>query len=177
MWYAEPITSNRPERAVAVEDHLAVARRFDHDRPLSRALRRQQIGAVERQPVRIDVVVPIALVKPGMDEKGVARLRLVERDDVPVTGADIAVVRGHQAREVRILLRSIRRPGQWIDVDRAAAGRGLRLRPRAHLRRSGPPFPSRHPDPSSSNGLRIPYRAEGRGCFRQSGPAPCTARA
>jgi hypothetical protein len=77
--------------------------------------------------------VPIAFVQTRMDEKRVARLRLVERDDIPVTGADVPVVRSHQTRDVRILLRPIRRPCKRIDMDRAAADRGLRLRPRAHL--------------------------------------------
>ena len=34
-------------RAVAVEDHFAVARAFDHDRPVGRSARRQVVRAVE----------------------------------------------------------------------------------------------------------------------------------
>ena len=123
----------QPERAVAVEDDLAVAGGFDRDRFLGRALGSQQVRPVERQPVLIDVVAPIALVESRVYEVGVARLRFVKRNDVPIAGADVAVVRRHQAREVRLLLGTF--PGERIDVQHAAAGRSLRLRARSHGRR------------------------------------------
>ena len=118
------------KRAVAVEDHFAVARRSDHDRPLGGAFGRQQIRAVERRAHRVDVVVAIALVEPRVDKNHVARLRLVLEHDVPVARAG-AGIRRHQTREVRLLLRSL--PGQRIDMEHAAAGCGLRLAARAHF--------------------------------------------
>ncbi len=68
------------EIAVAVEDHLAVARRFDHDRLVGRTAGGEEIGPVERRAIggRVGVEAGIVsarvFIETGMHQDGIARL-------------------------------------------------------------------------------------------------------
>ena len=106
-----------------------------------------------------------------MHQDDVARLRLAFVDFVPIAQAR-PVVCGHQPGERRLLLLALE-IGR-VDVQHAAAGRGLRLRSRAHLRGLHRRARSRRRDPSWSAGPRTRCRARGPECCRRSGRAPCS---
>ena len=121
------------EVVAAVDDHLAVARRFDHDRFLRRALARQVVRPLERRG-RVDgrlvaVELVVVGVSPGVDEDGVAGLHARAPAGCGVTGAAPVVVGAHDPFEGRLGLRSL--PLRRVDVIGLAAGGGHRLRARA----------------------------------------------
>ena len=66
--------------AIAVKDRLAIACRANHDRPLRSALARQDIGAVKVEPKRIDILQPVALIQPAVDQNHVAGPHLAFAD-------------------------------------------------------------------------------------------------
>ena len=115
--------------AGAIEDDLAVAGGGDGDRPLARALERQRHRPVEWRHLGIHVVEPLGPVEAGVQDDRVAGLRPALPDDAPVPEPG-AVVRLEQAGEARFLLRALM--VGWIDVERPAGLRSLRLGARAH---------------------------------------------
>ena len=117
-----------------VEDHLAVARGLDGDRPLGRAFERQRHGAVERRHHGIDVAQTFRLVEACVDKKGVAGLRAPFPYHAPVPQAG-AVIRLQDAREAR--LDALPLIPRWINMQNAAVLRRLRFRPRFHPDRLG----------------------------------------
>ena len=137
------------EVVAAVEDHLAVAGRLDHDRFLRRALRREVVGPFERRR-RVDrrlVAVELVVIRvgAGVDQDRVARLDARPSARRRVAGAAPVVVGAHDAFERRLDLLAL--PLRRIHVIRLAAFGRHRLRTRAHrhdLRRvrRGPPTPS-----------------------------------
>ena len=118
--------------AVAVENHLAVARAFDRDGFVGRAALGQVIGAVEdiahRQisgPGRaVHVMEAVAHVEAGMDQNRVAGLNPGRIGVLVIVMRQAHVVGGHQAGKCRLLLGA--GPAHRIDVVNVTA-----LRPAA----------------------------------------------
>ena len=127
------------EVAAAVDDHLAVARRLDHDRLLRRAVGRQVIRPLERRR-RVDrrlVGVELVAIRVGA---GVHQDRVAGLDARPsarrgVAGAAVVVVGAHDAGERRLGLRA--GVADRIDVIHLAALGRLRLGTRADGDRLG----------------------------------------
>ncbi len=95
--------------AVAVEDHLAVARALDHDRLVGRAARGEVIRAIEWRAigsrVRIEprIVEARVLVDTGVHENRVARLHARRIGDRVIGLIRPQIISTHQAVERRLL--------------------------------------------------------------------------
>ena len=118
--------------AVAVEHHLAVARRLDDDGFVGRAAGGQVIGTVKRRPIGFHRLVEAAInealvfIGAGMDQDNVARLDPRREDIVVVAFIGAFIIGGQQTDELVRLQRRFMAEGiDMIDVAAAGGSRHL----------------------------------------------------
>ena len=124
--------------AIAVEDHFTVTRRFDDDRFVRGSALRQVVCAIEqiahceitgsRLPVHI--VETVSDIKSGVHKNRVSRLHARRKGILVIEMREPHVIRRHQPRERRLLLRPL--PVHRIHVIQMPALRGLRFFSRAN---------------------------------------------
>ena len=121
------------EVTVAVEDHLAVARRLDRDRPLRCPVRGEVVRPVERLRAVHDrigrVLIAVVFVDTGMNEQRVTRTHARPPGRRVVRPRTRQVVGAQQAFKCRLGFcpsETVR-----VDMERPPITRGHWLRPRA----------------------------------------------
>ena len=120
--------------AITIENHLAIASRFNGDGLFHGSLQRQRQGAVERCHHRVNVVIPFWFVQPGMHQQRIACLRTPFPNYAPITKSGTVVsLQDASKTGFNARARIVRR----INMQSATALIGHRFTPRFHFHKLG----------------------------------------